>query len=253
MLWFCLWGCLPGDSDDRQVLLSWSAEHDTCTAECIWMEVISLPPSVFVSHSLSLPLSLSVAVIGHVFCCRDDHGCHQKSQMKGGLYPHLFPSLLTPLFLSLPLSVISHPPPHLSNEQSQPPVPTNCSFYYTVCGLYFIWKDIYFRLFTCTKLYFKWQLIRDNGQLYLKKKMFFDSLSFLKSLQYLSPAKNLIKPVENYLLFFYIVQVNVIFKLPKVYWFQLLKTIYYTIKNIWTPCWAKQTVQICQIWLCNRD
>lgn len=132
MLWFCLWSCLPGDSDDRKGLLSWSAEHDTCTAECIWMEVISLPPCVSLSPSLPPPPSLSVAVVGYVFCCRVDHGCHQRSQMKGGLYPHLCPSLLTPLFLSLPLSVISHPSPRLNNEQRPPPVPTNQSFYSTM-------------------------------------------------------------------------------------------------------------------------
>lgn len=62
-----------------------------------------------------------------VFCCRDNHGCHQRSQMKGGLYPHLCPSLLTPLSLSLPLTVISQPSPHVNNEHSHPPVPTNLS------------------------------------------------------------------------------------------------------------------------------
>ena len=152
MLWFCLWSCLSGDSDDRRVLLPWSAEHDTCMAECIWMEVISLSPLSPFSPCLPLSLALSVAVVGHQsFCCRDDHGCHQRSQMKGGLYPHLCPSLLTPLSLSHPLSVIPHPSPHLNNEQSQPPVLTNQSFYrnrwwscvYGVGGFSY---PIYFRL-----------------------------------------------------------------------------------------------------------
>ena len=60
MLWFCLWSCLPVDSDNGQGLLSRPPEHDTCMAECISMEVISAS-----SYSLSLPffLLLSLAII----------------------------------------------------------------------------------------------------------------------------------------------------------------------------------------------
>lgn len=130
-LWFCLWSCLSQDSNDRQVL-SWSVEHDTCMAECNWMEVISPP-----LHSLFLSPLLSFCCCRWLsfFCSRDDHGCHQRSQMKGGLYPHLCPSFLTPLSVSLPLFVISHPSP-LNNEQTQPPVLPDDGFYNTVALLY---------------------------------------------------------------------------------------------------------------------
>lgn len=98
-------------TDNLVVLVS--AEHDTCMAESMWMEVIAPPPPSLTR----LHLSFSRCRWPSVFCCRDDHGCHQRSQMKGGLYPHLCPSLLATLPLSLPPSVISHPSPCANNEQ----------------------------------------------------------------------------------------------------------------------------------------
>lgn len=136
MLGFCLWNHLSGDSNDRQLLLSWSPEHDTCMAECIWMEVISLP---------LFPLSIAFCCCHwlSVFCCRDDHGCHQRRQMKGCLYPHPCLSILTLLPLTLPVPVISYPCPHLNNEHSQPPVLTECSFILKNCLTSWNYKIIY--------------------------------------------------------------------------------------------------------------
>lgn len=70
-----------------------------------------LPP---LTHSPSLFLLLSLL---SGFCC-DDRCCYQRSQMKGGLYPHLCPSLLTPLSLSPPLALISHLSLCLNSEHS---------------------------------------------------------------------------------------------------------------------------------------
>lgn len=70
----------------------------------------------------SFRLAFSCCRWPSVFCCGDDRGCHQRRQMKAGLYPHLCPSLLTTLPLSPPPPVISHPSPCVNNEQRQPPV-----------------------------------------------------------------------------------------------------------------------------------
>lgn len=87
----CLWSCLSEDSDDRQVLLSWSAEHDTCMAECIWMEVISLP------------LSLSGAVTGYQsFVVETIMAAIKEARWKEV-------SILTSVHLSSPLSLCLSP------------------------------------------------------------------------------------------------------------------------------------------------
>lgn len=111
MLWFHWWIHL--EIDDRHIFLSRSSEHDTCRTECTWMGVIS-PSSLTHSPSLSFCCCHWLSV----FCCGDDRCCHQRSQMKGGLYPHLCPSLPTPLSLSPPLALISHLSLRLNNEQS---------------------------------------------------------------------------------------------------------------------------------------
>lgn len=144
-----------------------------------WMHLngSNISPLSLLSLPVSLSLSLSVAVVGHQsFCCRDDHGCHQRSQMKGGLYPHLCPSLLTPLSLSLPLSVIPHPSPHLNNEQSQPPVLTtrvltgiDYRVMFMVLEDFFYRIDIYFKLLH-TIDFFKcghFIIMKDTGKPYL--------------------------------------------------------------------------------------
>lgn len=100
-----------------------------------------------------------------VFCCRDDHGRHQRSQMKGGLYPHLCPSLLTPLSFCLSLSLWFHNPPliwtmnrasHLFLQTIVFTIPTHFQMLvikFCLCYLgIIIWIYIYFSLVICTQV-----------------------------------------------------------------------------------------------------
>lgn len=79
--------------------------------------LIQYLPSISPSSLTHSPSPFCCHCWPSVFCCGDDHCCHQRSQMKGGLYPHLCPSFLTPLTFSPSLSLISHLSPRLNNEQ----------------------------------------------------------------------------------------------------------------------------------------
>lgn len=87
------------------VIWTWHLLYD-------WMHLNGSNISLL-SPSLFLLLSLAISLLlwrRSLF--------HQRSQMKGGLYPHLCPSLSTPLSLSPPLALISHLLLRLNNEQS---------------------------------------------------------------------------------------------------------------------------------------
>lgn len=109
--------CLELQMTDNLVV-SVPPEHDTCTAESVWMEVS--PPLRFPPL---LSVSLSLAVVGHQSFVVETI----VAAIKDARWKEV--SILTSVHLSSPLSlclfrppVTSHPSPRGNNEQRQPPV-----------------------------------------------------------------------------------------------------------------------------------